>query len=365
MLLITVNSPGEVYYWLYPLLCDLSHQPSPPRVWVYVPPCQFSTGLEKEIVKDYPLIERVFSPRETIRFCLGGGKISSPGLILYLGGDLFYAVLLKRRTGFPLWVYGSYFKWLNRIDLYLVRFLQDFEKLNFDRKIFLGDLLFSSISSTPTSSIFPPGFPHFLFLPGSRKVFYPYLLPFFFQVGEELTRAYPEASFALGFPGHYSFSDIPELKALPPFFSPFFGKTSSLMAEADLIVTIPGSNNLEIAYRGKRGIVILPFWGLETIPLEGPMLLLEKIPFWGKIIKRNLVKKMAGERKWISLPNKLLDKEVVKELRGNLSVPEVLEAIQEMLNKEPEIYFPEERFPRNASPRLTEMIGEWWNGKAK
>ena len=74
---------------------------------------------------------------------------------------------------------------------------------------------------------------------------------------------------------------------------------------------------------------------------------------------------MAGTRKWISLPNELLDKEVVKELRGNLSVSEVLEAIQEMLNKEPEIYFPEERFPRNASPRLAEMIGEWWDGKAK
>ncbi len=359
-----MNSPGEVYYWLYPLLCDLSRQPSPPRVWVYVPPCQFSTGREEEVVKNYPLVDKVFSPRETVSFCLRKGKFSSPGLILYLGGDLFYAVLLKRRTGFPLWVYCGYSKWLNKIDLYLARFWGDFEKLDFDRKIFLGDLLFSSISTLP-SSVFPPGSPRFLFLPGSKKVFYPYLLPFFFQVGKELKRVYPEVSLALSFPDHYNFNDIPELKTIPPFFSPFFGKTSSLMAEADLIVTIPGSNNLEIAYRGKRGIVILPFWGLEKIPLEGPMLLLEKIPFWGKIIKRNVVKKMAGTRKWISLPNELLDKEVVKELRGNLSVSEVLEAIQEMLNKEPEIYFPEERFPRNASPRLAEMIGEWWDGKAK
>ncbi len=359
-----MNSPGEVYYWLYPLLCDLSHQPSPPRVWVCVPPCQFSTGREEEIVKNYPLVDRVFSPRETVSFCLRKGKLPSSGLILYLGGDLLYAVLLKRRTGFPLWVYRGYSKWLNKIDLYLARFLRDFEKLDFDRKIFLGDLLFSSIS-IPTSPIFPPGSPRFLFLPGSRKVFYPYLLPFFFQVGEELTKIYPEVSLALSFPDHYNFDDIPELKTIPPFFRPFFGKTSSLMAEADLIVTIPGSNNLEIAYRGKRGIVILPFWGLEKIPLEGPMLLLEKIPFWGKIIKRNVIKKMAGKRKWISLPNELLDEEVLKELRGDLSVLEVVETIQEILDKEPKINFPEESFPRNASERLAEMIGEWCNEKAQ
>ncbi|MDI3542935.1 MAG: hypothetical protein PWP57_538 [Candidatus Atribacteria bacterium] len=364
MLLITVNSPGEVYYWLYPFLRDLSNQPSPPRVWVYVPPCQFSTGQEEELIKNYPLVERVFSPRETVRFCLRSGKLPSPGLILYLGGDLLYAVLLKRRTGFPLWVYGGYFKWLQKVDLYLARFWRDFEKLNFDRKIFLGDLLFSSIS-TPTSCVFPAGFPRCLFLPGSRKIFYPYLLPFFFQVGKELTKIYPKISLTLGFPSHYNFNDVPELKNMPTFFRPFFGKTSSLMAEADLIVTIPGSNNLEIAYRGKRGIVILPFWGLEKIPLEGPMLLLEKIPFWGKIIKRNVVKKMAGKRKWISLPNELLDEEVLKELRGDLSPLEVVDTIQEMMNKEPEIYFPEESFPRNASPRLAEMVGRWWDEKAK
>lgn len=361
---MTVNSPGEVYYWLYPLLCDLSHQPFPPRVWVYVPPCQFSTGREEEVVKTYPLVEEVFSPRETVRFCLGRKKLPFPGLILYLGGDLFYAVLLKRRTGFPLWVYGGYFKWLQKVDLYLARFLPDFERLDFDRKIFLGDLLFSSVSLS-TSGVFPPGSPRFLFLPGSRKVFYPYLLPFFSQIGKELTRVYEGASLALGFPDHYNFCDIPELEAMPSFFHSFFGQTSSLMEEADLIITVPGSNNLEIAYRGKRGIVILPFWGLEKIPVEGPMFLLEKIPFWGKIVKEKLVKKSVRKRKWISLPNELLDREVLRELRGDLSVLEVLETIEEMLNKEPDIYFPPELFPRNASQRLAEMIGEWANGKAK
>lgn len=361
-LLITVNSPGEVYYWLWPLLEELKSFSCPPRIWVFVPPCQFATGREVEVIRGFPLVERVFPPRETLFFVLGLSRFTpSPrGLTLFLGGDLLYAVLLKRRTGYPLWAYGVSPRWISQVDRYLVRFQKDIVRFPPGRCIYVGDLLASAVAKWKTEPLFPPGSPRFLFLPGSRKFAYPVLFPLFQTWAEALKERYPQASFALGLPWHYQHEAIPGISGM----TIFFGKTSSLIQDADLVITVPGSNNLEIVYRERKGIVIFPTSrAIEMLPVMGPLAILEKIPYWGKILKRKILDRKLEEARWISLPNLLWGKEVLPELKGNITVEQFLEVVEETLQDQAKQPLQEELPSPDASLCLANLIMEAWHGE--
>lgn len=297
---------------------------------------------------------------------LGIRRVSFPprGIVLFLGGDLFYARLLKRRSGYPLWVYDGYPRYLRGVDVYFARFREDFLAVSSPRKVFLGDLLRSSVDRSCTSLSLPPGTPRFLFLPGSRLFAYPYLLPFFVQCAQALSKHFPRGIFLIAFPGHCTPKDVPFFKELSNIFFPFFGETSSLIASADVIVTVPGSNNLEILYRRKRGLVLVPFWkdGVEKVPVMGIVDILGRIPLWGRIIKRAVLKRVVFSSDFVSLPNRILGREVLPELRGDITVEEVVRGVMELLQRKvPD--FPEEDFPRGAAKRLVELLTEEFYGQ--
>ena len=368
--MITVNGPGELYYWVLPLLNTLAVEKVPIKIWIFLTPCQFSSGKEQKAIEENDLVRKVFSPGETLRICWGWSRIPLPprGLILFLGGDIFYAVLLKKRTGFPLWVYGSHLRWSHWVDLYLARYRKDFKKYTFSRKIFVGDLLRSYVQQWETAprrslSCFQCGNPRILFLPGSRGVVYEYTMSFYKQVAHKIQEFYPDSSFAVSFPGNYSVEDLSYL-GLDSLGIPFyFGETSPLMSQADITVTVPGSNNLELFYRERRALIVLPLESsTETfIPLTGIPGIIEKIPGLGPMIKRRIIRSLNRKRKWISLPNILMDREIYPELRGKVQPEQVASMVKMLLEqKTVDIVIPEDDFPSSASRTISRLIQERW-----
>lgn len=355
-LVITVNSPGEVHYWLWPFLEELQHFPHPPRIWVFVPPCQFATGKEVDIIRGFPLVERIFSPWETLFFILRPSPFepSSQGLVLFMGGDMFYALLLKKKTGYPLWVYGiSSPRWVSHVDRYLIRFPKDIPSFPQGKSIYVGDLLASAVAKRKTKSLFPSGFPRFLFLPGSRKFAYKVLFSLFETWSQALRKQYPQASFAMGLPSHYCREEIPKVAGIELFF----GQTSDLIQEADLVVTVPGSNNLEIVYRGKKGLVVFPTSrDLERVPVTGFLAIWEKIPFWGKIVKRRLLSEELRKVRWVSLPNILWDREILVELKGEICMTHFLKTVEALLEEKGERISREEKPSPFASFLLAKLV---------
>lgn len=360
-MLITVNSPGEIAYWLAPFLEALGEIPYPPRVWVFTPPCQFRSGREEDVVQRLPLVERVFDPLETVAFCFGGERVRFPsrGLVMFFGGDLLYARILKWRSRYPLWVYNGYLRRFQGVDRYLARFPGDFEVVSFPNKVFLGDLLQSFVDRHPESIELPPGSPRFLFLPGSRPFAYRYLVPFFVRCAEGLLVSFPRGLFLIAFPGFLEENDVPYFWEISRVFLPFFGETSRLIAASDVVVTIPGSNNLEILYRRKRALVLVPLWkeALSEVPVMGLWGILGKMPFWGRILKRRVLESMVASQEFLSLPNRILGRAVFPELRGDVSVDEVVGQVVKLLGTEaPD--FPVEHFPKGAAERLVALIFE-------
>jgi hypothetical protein len=361
LLLVTVNSPGEVAFWLSPFLEGLEKIVVPPRVWVFTPPCQFRSGKEEVVIQDLPLVERVFNPQETVWFCFGGDRVAFPprGLVLFLGGDLFYARLLKFRSRYPLWVYDGYPRRSPGVDVYLARFQEDFHRASFVKKFFVGDLLRSFVERSVGTLTLPPGFPRFLFLPGSRSFAYQYLVPFFLRCAEALSLFFPQGLFLVAFPSYYTPGDVPFFQELSERFLPFFGETSSLIAASDLVFMVPGSSNLEVLYRKRRGLVLVPFFqeAASRVPVMGAGEFLGRMPLWGKIVKRWILRRMIRSSRFLSLPNQILRKAVFPELRGEITIERVLQETLRLLGQEaPD--FPEELFPSQAVEKLVGLVVE-------
>ena len=76
------------------------------------------------------------------------------------------------------------------------------------------------------------------------------------------------------------------------------------MRAADLAVTIPGTNTLELGIAGVPSLVLLPLNKPEVIPLEGPGHWLSLVPGVGTTLKRQAVR-LAAPRFPVALPNLL------------------------------------------------------------
>jgi lipid A disaccharide synthetase len=96
-----------------------------------------------------------------------------------------------------------------------------------------------------------------------------------------------------------------------------------LMKTADLALTIPGTNTLELGIAGVPSIVALPLQKLELIPIEGPLQFLGMIPGLGKFIKRAAVNAFLDRTQFISLPNRFANEAIQLELRGLVTVDDI------------------------------------------
>jgi lipid A disaccharide synthetase len=212
---------------------------------------------------------------------------------------------------------------------------------------------------------FCQGEPRILFLPGSRSFAYDYLIPFYKKIADLLLPIFPKTSFALSFPAHYSEKDIPvdnwgEGKI--PFY---FGKASHLMNQADVAIAIPGSSNLELFYRKKKTLIILPLEAnSKNIPLTGIPEFIGKIPGIGPIIKKKILYAVNHKKKWVSLPNIIMNREIFPELRGKVCPEDVVSKVENMIYKTDFDYeISEDEFPTTADSVLTQLIQENFYGK--
>ena len=117
-ILITCNSPGEVASWLRVTLPEIRRLAPQARIEVALVPCPYATGAEKSVVERLEGLDRVYSPWQTVGLALRPGQHPAKGLVLFLGGDPWHALLLGWRLGYRT---AGYFErptcWSRRFDL--------------------------------------------------------------------------------------------------------------------------------------------------------------------------------------------------------------------------------------------------------
>ena len=402
---IVTNSPGELVGWVKPVARSLKKKAPDVKIVIVITPCQYASGKEKEIAKGLSGVDYVINKGEYFKYLFLNLKpprlylnASRRGVVLFLGGDPIYALLLSKRLGFPAMAYTHRLRYKRYFKKFMV--LDNKTKEEFIRKgvkpekiIVIGDLVgnavqpltsreklsqFLYINSDPLSvSIFP----------GSRPWMVRYLAPFFLSVCELIKEEFTEIHFFLVLSPFVDKKELTNLTKdkLSKVFSVkrvelkkeenqwklitesglkvlvIEENRHKVMSMSTIAITIPGTNTRELSFLGVPMVVAIPLNKPEAIPLDGLAGLIGNVPFMGTSIKRWLIKRYNKNVKFTAAPNIYAGEKVVPEVRGVIQAKDVAnEAIKLLKDTESRqrisIQLKKLFSPQNSADRLAEII---------
>ena len=362
---IMANSPGELVGWVKPVIEKLKEKQKKVIIIVVIPPCQYASGMEREVVENFPEVDLVVGPSQYLKYLFLGIRPSSfrgvkRGVVVFLGGDPFHAVVLSKRLGLPAVAYMQKLRWKRYFKKFMVLNQAAREKFMAKRaeenKVFVvGDLTVDGIklgmSREEVYSRWGLNSGNFIIsiLPGSRPEMVRYMTPFFLRAAELVKKELPETQFLLALSPFVPKEELVSLdeSEVSKVFQGAKIKLKKenekwkLITESDLevlvvegrqyealnvshlIITIPGTHTLEAAYLGIPMLVAVPLNKPEAIPLDGLAGLVGGVPLFGSSIKRWIVRGCAKRIKFTAIPNIRAGREVIPEIRGVIEAEDV------------------------------------------
>jgi hypothetical protein len=372
-IVLVTNGPGELYTWTQPVLRALRDADSKLKITISLVPDQFTSGNETAIAKSFAA-DAVTTPKEFLSFVTTGRKPESlgsdRGVVIGLGGSVQMALQLGSRLKYPTYRYSFNPNWNRNLRKLFVHDERTFRSARLlgapkERLEQVGNLVADAVQqSVPVEN---PGRPHILLLAGTRDAFSVVLIPFIIALADRLGQELPGARFVW-----------PVVRLLKPetieagiaglekavlggmagrregntIFTPngsvieMIGEAErhAHMRSADIAVTIPGTNTLELGIAGVPSIVMLPLNKPEVIPLEGVGQWLGLLPGVGTFIKRRAVKLFVeGLKLPVSLPNRFSGEDLMLEMRGKISVEQIAQAVLSLLNNPSDLAWRRER----------------------
>lgn len=406
---IFTSSPGEISGWVSPLVKKLKKEKPESRIIVLIPPCPYASGKEVEVCKNIPEIDKVFGAKASLKF-LFLGKLPfdiyplSKGVILHLGGDLFYSVLLSKRLGWPAFAYTHKFvAWEKHFRKFMV--IDEKVKTQLVSKgiakekiAVVGNLMLDGVEPQFSQEEdfklwgLEATKPVLSLMPGSRPFQVKYMSPLFLKVAELVKEEIPKVQILFSksafVPPEYYIKMIEKRRQEEAFegikgnFQEEEGKLKiitekgieilfleapyDIMQVSDLVLTVPGTNTAEAAFLGISMVVVAPLNKPEVIPLYGFWGYVGRIPFIGRFLKKWVIKKFDKQVKFVAHPNKRKRKEIVPEIRGIVKAKEIAEKVVELL-KNPSLrekMSEELHFimgERGAAERIVALLFDEWN----
>lgn len=375
---LTSNGPGELYTWARPVVDAWRRAEPDADLRIALVPCQFAAGGEPAIARTFA-VDGVTTVAQFVTAAATGGAppglAGGPGgLVVSLGGAGAHAVSLARRLGVPAFKYAfvpARARGLERLFVHDEATRRKARLLGVpgSRVEVVGNLVADAVHGT--EAVVERGDPHVVLMAGSRDGFALHLIPLVLAVADRLAAAYPGARFVWPVPRLLR----PETVAagLAGVERATFGGTGARrdgaravteagtvvelvdeaaryahMRAADVALTIPGTNTLELGIAGVPSVVVLPLNRPEAIPLEGPGHWLSLIPWIGVPLKRRAVRLFVqGMNYPVSLPNQFSGEALMDEIKGIVDPDTVAARVATLLDD------PEERARRRERLRAT------------
>jgi len=351
---IITNSPGELSSWVKVTVEKLRKKAQDSiRIIVTLVPCPYASGREAEIAGGFPGIDLVLSPREFLGHLMGMPSRYRPapsGVVVFLGGDYWHAMMMSRKLGFPAVAYtdrpsswGKYFRTVCVADERTKSALVA-AGVPASQVTVVGNLMVEGVrpSLSREEALDSWGLsadrPLVGMFPGSRLYHVQASLSVFLRVAEDLAREVGDAQFALGLSPFLTTDELRGcLRTLPPPYLegsrgelkegkrglaivtgeglhiPILQKQQyDLMNQSDLLLTIPGTNTAEIACLG-RPMVVAMSWRAR-IPRGGVASLLGALPM-ASLVRREFLRSILRKVRYVALPNVIAQREIVPEVR--------------------------------------------------
>ncbi len=404
-IIILSNGPGEVTTWVRPVVralrAELGTDRDRVRISVVLSPCPNASGKEVQIVESYPEVDRVQGAPHFTKFLLWGKTAANwdwraRGVVIFLGGDQFFPVIIGKRLGYQTIVYAEWTaRWHNLVDRFAVmndRVIAKVKPQYADKFTVVGDLMVDNQVATAPSERDAPVL--IGLLPGSKAAKLGMGLPLMLAIAEYLQAARPQLKFAIPVAPTI---DIPTLASYAdpqrnPVISLVNGATATLeqderhtylvtttglqvelrtdhdwLAECSLCLTTIGANTAELGGLGIPMIVLIALQQLDAMRAwDGALGILVNLPVVGTPIAKivnTIAFRTLGDRK-LAWPNIWADgREIVPELVGRLDAEEVAAFTLDYLNRperlaEMRSRLREVRGAAGAAAKLAQIVAE-------
>ena len=205
------NGPGELATWVKPLAKELHNQialrsiakSSSISLNLVLVPCPNATGYEdvaakkwlqfKKIIKAKDFWKLIFKPNQF-------GSWPSNGLVIFLGGDQFWSVLLSARLGY---LHMTYAEWIARWPFWNDRIVAMSEKIihKLPKRVqyrcsVIGDLTADLTEAAKIDNPLPSG-KWIALMPGSKCAKLKIGIPFFLDVADKISKLMPDCKFLI------------------------------------------------------------------------------------------------------------------------------------------------------------------------
>ncbi|PSB23711.1 lipid-A-disaccharide synthase [Stenomitos frigidus] len=428
-ILILSNGPGELATWVKPVVQALRQQMGDDRnqvrLSVVLSPCANASGQEAAIARSYPEVDRVQGAEHFFPFLLWGKTAAqwdwrSHGVVLFLGGDQFFPIVIGKRLGYRTVIYAEWearwHRWIDRFGVMNENIMTRIPQPYVHKFTVVGDLMAEAgrwrseerrewgaeaaegkeIPSLLTPHSLPPH-PLIGLLPGSKPTKLSLGVPLCLAIAEQVYAVNPATRFVIPVaPGLAvtklaTFADpatnpaieqlgwtsaILVLPAAPderPWLKTRSGLRVDLWTEApaydllsqcSLCLTTVGANTAELGALAVPMLVLIPLQQIDLIKTwDGIPGLLANLPVIGGRVAKlmtHLALKRLGRLAW---PNIWANAEIVPELAGALQPKAIAAIVQDLLDhpkklQQMQIALRQARGQAGAASKLAQLVVE-------
>ncbi len=370
--LILSNGPGELSTWVRPVVAALQSHQSPQlriRISVVLSPCPHATGQEVKLAQSIPGVTRVQGADAFFPFLLWGKTVDhwnwqAQGVVLFLGGDQFFPVVIGKRLGYPVVIYAEWetrwHAWVDRFAVMNADLIPKAPQSHRHKLTIVGDIMADSqialnqqIAPLPLS----PGAELIGLLPGSKPAKLMQGVPLMIAIAQSLGTQRPQTEFIIPvaptldletLAKYASVKNNPLVKKLggvsaklvtPEAELPYLETKTGLkiklwtqspaydvLAQCSLCFTTVGANTAELGALAIPMVVLLPTYQLDAMRAwDGLPGMLVNLPLVGSGFARVINWFVSRQKRLFAWPNIWAKEQVVPELVGKLQPETVAE----------------------------------------
>jgi hypothetical protein len=359
-ILILSNGPGELATWVRPVVQALrdrlGEDRSLVRISLVLSPCPNASGREGAIAQQYAEIDRIQGADRFWPFLLTGQTAENwdwrdRGLVIFLGGDQFFPVVIGRRLGYRTVTYAEWEvrwpRWIDRFGLRRGEAIAAVPEPYRSKCRVVGDLM---VEAKATGPLPKPEAELVGLLAGSKAAKLTQGVPFFLLVAEVLHRQRPQTHCFIPMAPSLAPEDL--LRYAQAEHNPMVTRLGSpavtleqsgegsaylqtsqgtrvelyrpfpaydRLAQCDLCLTTVGANTAELAALAVPMLVLLPTQQLDAMRAwNGIPGLLANLPGLGSLFAKLINGYMLRRLGLLAWPNIWAGEMIVPELVGAL-----------------------------------------------
>ncbi|HBP53648.1 MAG TPA: glycosyl transferase [Synechococcus sp. UBA8638] len=379
-IILVSNGPGELLTWVRPLARrlhrDLAANPafSAARLHLVLTPCPHAHGQEARSAAALGVFDRIVQARFFWRLLAQPGRYRRwrpHGVVVFLGGDQLWAVLLAARLGYRHVCYAEWVarwpRWCDRIAAMGPRAYGRVPRRWRHRARIVGDLM-GDVARDPGGS--PPArFPApvtIALLPGSKPAKLCVGMPFMVATAEQLHQRHPDCSFLLPLAPTVGRQDLLRFAGPQNPLAATFGAgavgleapspscphwslctaTGVRIAVVErhpahgelrrcaMALTTVGANTAELGALAVPMLVLLPTQHSHVMRAwDGPLGLLGGVPLLGRVVTMAALSVMVRRGAGLAWPNLQAGRMVVPERIGAITPTQIAQEALALLRQ--------------------------------